>query len=84
MPTVLVAPFPASVLSLSSSTACAACTPESAALVFCSAVRRPSPSFLACCAELTAVLSAPPAVPDNATLRPLCFCSKVSLRVRRS
>ena len=25
--------------------ACAACTPDSAALVFCSAVRRPSPSF---------------------------------------
>ena len=59
----------------SSSAACAACTPDSAALVFCSAFRRTSPSFRACCAELTAVLSAPPTVPDSATLRPLCFCS---------
>ncbi len=62
--------FPASVLSLSSSAACAACTPDSAAVF----LQRSGAHRLlfACCAELTAVLSAPPTVPDSATLRPLC------------
>ncbi|CUJ22168.1 Uncharacterised protein [Achromobacter ruhlandii] len=68
----------------SRSNACAAWTPESAALAPCNVRRRPSLSCLACCAVLTAVLSALPTVPDSATVKPLCFDSNVSCRVRLS